>query len=370
MARRGDWAHAALVAVVALLASLLVVASDAVAHAGASPGLIFGIYPGGVAGTVGPVASIAPEDPARRLSALEQLRAPGRPFVLHLYASYVGPDGPSADEQVGRQVRAYGSVGFQTEVALCYRPHDGGSAADVSGFAEFVRAAVRSLGRSRNFVSAQVTNEANVRGSSNTSDGYYTDAERALIQGVIAATAEIRARGLTHVRVGFNWAYSTGPDEQAFWRRLGHDGGRRFVQAVDWVGIDAYPGTWGPPLQAGEIRSATRRFMDAALSRLRLDYLPAAGIPRKVPLIVTENGYPTGPGRSEASQVAVMEAAVEAVYRARTAYNITGYRWFDLRDANSSSLSFESQYGILRDDYSPKAAFAVYRELVARLSAR
>jgi hypothetical protein len=41
-----------------------------------------------------------------------------------------------------------------------------------------------------------------------------------------------------------------------------------------------------------------------------------------------------------------------------------------LRDADSSSSSFESQYGILHDDYSPKPAFSVYRDLVAELEAR
>jgi hypothetical protein len=56
------------------------------------------------------------------------------------------------------------------------------------------------------------------------------------------------------------------------------------------------------------------------------------------------------------------------VYRARLTYNISGYRWFDLRDADSSSSSFESQYGIMRDDYSAKSAFSVYRGLVASLS--
>jgi hypothetical protein len=49
-------------------------------------------------------------------------------------------------------------------------------------------------------------------------------------------------------------------------------------------------------------------------------------------------------------------------------YNITGFQWFDLRDADSSSLSFESQYGLMRDDYSPKPAFGAYRALVASRS--
>jgi hypothetical protein len=85
---------------------------------------------------------------------------------------------------------------------------------------------------------------------------------------------------------------------------------------------------------------------------------------------MTETGYPTGPGRTTAMQVTVMRAVVTAVYRARRAYNITGFRWFDLRDADSSASSFESQYGLMLDDYSPKPAFGVYRQLVAEYDGR
>jgi hypothetical protein len=364
------WAHATLIVLGALVASLFVVRSGATATAATAARLTFGIYPGGAAGTVGPAGPVAPEDPAKRLAALRQLRPAGRRFVLHLYASYLGRRGPSAVQQLGEQINAYEHAGFEIEVALCYRPEDGGSPADVAGFVEFVRAAIRSLGTSRRFVSAQITNEANVGGSPNASDGYYKGARSALIEGVIAAKAEAHANHLRQLRIGFNWAYDTGAGERGFWHDLRQHGGRRFLDALDWVGIDAYPGTWGPSLQSGEIAAATRGFIDHALAQIRTTYLPLAGIPARVPLIVTENGYPTGPGRSEATQAEVMRAAVEAVDAARGSYNVTGYRWFDLRDANSSSPSFEERYGILRDDYSRKPAFYVYRALVARLSAR
>ena len=67
-----------------------------------APRLVFGIYPGGAAGTVGPSGPVAPENPTLRMAALEQLRPPGRPFILHLYASYTGANGWSAAQQVGR----------------------------------------------------------------------------------------------------------------------------------------------------------------------------------------------------------------------------------------------------------------------------
>ncbi|HJS96046.1 MAG TPA: hypothetical protein VJ741_17420, partial [Solirubrobacteraceae bacterium] len=274
----------------------------------------------------------------------------------------------SAAQQVGEEIREYGKAGFQTELVAAYRPADGGSPDDVGGFVEFVREAVRSLGRAPGFDSLQVTNEANQGGSPNTSDGYYADAKDALIEGVIAAKDEIRKDGQKHLKVGFNWAYATDASEHAFWRYLGHHGGRRFVDDLDWVGLDAYPGTWGPALGGRGLAAETTHFIDGALHAARVTYMPLAGIPHTTPLRVSETGYPTGPGRTEAMQVTVMKAAVEAVYHARSKYNITGLRWFDLRDADSSSSSFESQYGLMRDDYSPKPAFGVYRTLVARLS--
>jgi hypothetical protein len=333
-----------------------------------APRLVFGIYPGGAAGTVGPSGPVAPENPALRMAALDQLRPPGRPFVLHLYASYTGPSGWSAAQQAGQEIAQYGDAGFQTELVAAYRPADGGSAADVAGFVEFVREAVHSLGPVPGFVSLQVTNEANQGGSPNTSDGYYAGAKDALIDGVIAAKGEARTDGVGQVKVGFNWAYATDAGERAFWRYLGHHGGRQFVDDLDWVGLDAYPGTWGPALAGRSLTAETTSFMDGALRVLRSTYMPLAGIPHTVPVRVSETGYPTGPGRTDAMQVTVMKAATEAVYHARARYNITGYRWFDLRDADSSSSSFESQYGLMRDDYSPKPAFGAYRALVARLS--
>jgi hypothetical protein len=65
-------------------------------------------------------------------------------------------------------------------------------------------------------------------------------------------------------------------------------------------------------------------------------------------------------------QATAMSAAIKAVVAARSAFNITDYRWFDLRDADSSGAGFEHCYGLLSDTYVPKPAFAVYRQLVAR----
>ncbi len=333
------------------------------------PPLVFGIYPGGAAGAVGPAGTLKPEDPVKRLAALEQLRPAGRPFVLHLYAEYSGPGGWTAEQQVGQQVEQYAAAGFQIELVLTYRPQGGDSAADVTGFVGFVRDTVGAFAATRGFVSLQVTNEANATGAPNASDGYYAGAQDALVDGVIAAQAAARAYGLGKLKVGFNWANADDPAQSEFWSYLGRHGGRAFAHAVDWVGVDAYPGTWGPALKAGNLSTTTAAALSAAFARLRREYMPLAGLPDSVALHVSENGFPTGPGRTDAMQVTAMKAAVAMIDAERGRYNITDYRWFDLRDADSSAASFQSQYGLLRDDYTPKPAFEVFRSLVAHLSA-
>lgn len=337
------------------------------ARAASADGLTFGVYPGGAAGAVGPSGGTVAEDPGKRLVALRELSLPGQPFVLHIYASYTGRAPASPTQQVGREIGQYTSAGFQIELVLTYRPVGGSPAENVAGFADFARRAIRSFGGNRRFVALQVTNEANVRGAPAAADGAYPGAEHALIRGVVAAHAEARRHEYGQVGIGFNWAYAVGPGEAAFWSRLGRAGGASFRRALDWVGLDVYPRTWGPTVSGG-LAAATRKTVLASLRALRGRYLPLAGISARVPLHISENGYPTGPGRTEAMQVTAMEAAVSTVFANRSIYGVTDFRWFDLRDADSSSPTFESQYGLMRDDYSPKAGFSVYRKLVATLT--
>jgi hypothetical protein len=50
----------------------------------------------------------------------------------------------------------------------------------------------------------------------------------------------------------------------------------------------------------------------------------------------------------------------------RATDNITGFRWFDLRDADTASADDLDQYGLMTDTYNPKPAFYEYRSLVAQ----
>ena len=105
------------------------------------------------------------------------------------------------------------------------------------------------------------------------------------------------------------------------------------------------------------------------IAQVRECYMPMAGFGDSVPLRVEETGWPTGPGRSELQQKAVAGEIVRTASAWRGTYNLTGLRWFGLRDNNSQGPNFQSFFGLLRDDYSKKPAFDEYRRLVRRLGA-
>ena len=101
--------------------------------------------------------------------------------------------------------------------------------------------------------------------------------------------------------------------------------------------------------------------------------MPLAGLGRRIPLRIEEMGVYTGstfPGRSEGGQRRLLRELLGAAHAFRGAYGLTDVRWFNLRDNNSSAAGWQSHSGLLRDDYSPKPAFAEYRRLIARWGSR
>jgi hypothetical protein len=326
--------------------------------------LEFGIYPGGPAGQLVVPAAPRPEDARKRLAALDSLRPEGGPFTVHIYRSYLSDaNDAKEDAEHRRLVDMYTSHGYGVEIVLRYRRDD-----DVPGFARFVRGVVDRFGDNPLVRGFQVTNEANFSASGDSSDGAYSGAKDAVIQGVIAAKQEALLRGYSQLRIGFNWFYRTDPgNEDSFWQYLDQHGGKPFVRSLDWVGLDVYPGTFFPPTTPP---GSTGDFVINALSQLRDCFMHEAGIPRSVPIHIEENGYPTGPGRSYDDQRVALESMIGAANTYRANYNVSDYFWFDLRDADSSSPNFQQQYGLMRDDYTPKPAFGSYRQLVSKLSLR
>jgi hypothetical protein len=340
---------------------------DAAVEPQPGPAVRFGINPAGEAGALGPRVEPVPDDPPQTLAALAELDPPGAPFVVRLNRFFWSDYGDGEVRRFLRLTRRYTRAGYLVELQLRYHPRPD-QEGDIAAWKVFVRRVVRRFGRNPSVVALQVTNEVNFYPIvPDASDSAFDGARDALIEGVIAAQRERRKRGFGQLEIGFNWAYRTDPGrEREFWEYLRDSGGRPFVRAVDWVGLDAYPGTVFPPAEPD--RGGYRDGIVNAMSVLRECFLPIAGIPGRVPIKVEENGYPTGSGRPETEQVRAMREMVGAVHDYRGTYNVTDYRWFDLRDHRTSSTNFQHHYGLLEDDYTPKPAFETYRELVRRLA--
>jgi hypothetical protein len=331
------------------------------------PRLRFGITPAGVAGAIGPPVPVTPGTKAETLAALHGLRPAGAPFVLRLNRFFWSLRSEGFHEFL-RRARGYANRGYLVELQLRYHPDDKQEGA-IDRWVHFVRNVTRVFGRIPQVVGLQVANEVNFYPiAPDASDSAYEGAQAALVRGVLAAQRVKQRRRYGQLEIGFNWAYRADPNREAnFWGYLRDEGGKAFSRAVDWVGLDAYPGTVFPP---AELPGGERDGIVAAMSQLRECFMPIAGLGPQVPIHVEENGWPTGPGRSEQRQEAALRAMVGAVHEFRGTYDVTEYRWFDLRDHNSSSQNFQQHYGLLRDDYTPKPAYGAYRELVGRLSRR
>jgi hypothetical protein len=355
-ARRALGIGAAGLALVVVIA-LALVRSSSPAPSGAR--LTFAIAPGPTSPT--------PQGLARTMAPLRDLKATGSPLVVHLYSVFPGDATAAASwgayrAFLSRAIGAFERGGFDVELVVRYAPlHDRGSPKDVRAFAALVRRIVGAFGGNHHFVSIQVTNETDLSASP-ASDGYFNRGDaawQALIRGVIAAKATVRAHHFDQVRVGFNYA----AHNRAFWRYLGQHGGPDFTRALDWIGIDTYAGTL-TPLPAKGVRRGVAKAIRTQVETARRVYLPLARIPERVALHFSENGYATGNGHSYAMQVTALEAAVQTIASLSRASHLTEYDWFELRDASDSSSRPQSQLGLLTHDYRPKPAFSAYRELI------
>lgn len=356
--------------VLVVLAAMPAAVAASTADAAKRPApLRFGIYPGGGVGTVLAPATSSVVDGTPRFSeldALRRLRGNDRALVLHLYTEIDGTDALDGHLRWARsELDRYWRNGLRAEFVLRHQPVTKNARSAVAGYVRGVRTAVARLGSHPALVGLQITNEVNVTNAPDAGDGAYPGARSALVRGVIAARDELRRRGNRRVKVGFNVAESVRAD--GLWRDLRRLGGRRFARSVDWVGVDVYPSTWPA---SRPTRASVRRHITRALRTLRTRHLPAAGLERRVALHVTENGYPTGPGRPESAQVLVMRESIRAISALRRRYRVTDYRWFNLRDADSTSRYFEHRYGVLRHDGTAKPGFAELRRLLRRLGAR
>jgi hypothetical protein len=324
----------------------------------------------GLAGSIGSAQMPSvPDDQARDLAAVKALRPPGRQLVVRLNRLFWS-DGGAGIARFRRLATAYARAGLEVELQVRYHPA-AGEVGHLAAWRAYVRHVVDSFGADPRVVAMTITNEVNVRFSPNTSDGYYPGAQDALIEGVEAAHAEAVHRGFRQLQFGFTYAYRFVPSQDAaFFSYLGVHGGEAFARALGFVGLDFYPGTVYPRvMRPGDTYRAE---LAQAAGVVRTCLAPEARISKSVALWITENGVPTGV-LSDAAQARALAQLVSATSDYAGTFNITDYRWFNLRDASTtastSGATFSSD-GLVRADYTRKSAFVVYRRLIASLGAR
>jgi hypothetical protein len=243
--------------------------------------------------------------------------------------------------------------GRALDLVLSFREPSG----RLDGWLEFVRQTVRAHGP--HLASLQICEEPNA--DLPALDGSTPNVLSALVEGVVAAKQEARALGHP-VAVGFNAVPAFDPAD-TFWSDLAARADERFLESLDYVGLDFFPDVFRP-VPADRLAEA----VTAVLTAFRHTDLPKAGIPDTVPIRICENGWPTGPGRPEQRQATVLETVVRTVAALSADLTIDAYSFFALRDADSGGDSLFHRFGLLYDDYTPKPAFDTYRRLISELS--
>lgn len=314
--------------------------------------LEFAIYPLGVAGTPHGLATGPPDDHERIRVALKALGG----IAPRTYLVDMEPGGEDAVIQLAERYHEQGLLGH---AAVGYLRDE----LDEVRWTELVRTLVGRHGEE--LLSLQITNEPNL----SFMDGSKPYVLDALVSGVVAAKDEARRRGI-QLDVGFGSVPQSDVTFPRFWTDLAAAGGRAFTEAVDFVGHNFYVDVFEAPVELTHIPDR----VTAILTDLRARDLRAAGIPNDVELRVTESGWPTGTNpftgatRTAEHQAEVIDAVVRAVHRSAADLHVTHYMLFGLRDADSSEPDLFHQFGIMRDDYTPKPAYETYRSLIAELS--
>jgi hypothetical protein len=333
------------------------------------PPMMFGVGPrlageGGAQNTT----PLVPENFAKRDHAIAALKG-RRAFFVRLNRLFMS-DGAAGIREFVSLADRFTREGLSVELQVRYHPEPADNG-NIPKWVAFVRRVVRAFGGNHRVMALQITNEVNLTFSPNTSDGYYRDAVRALVDGVIAAKHESLRHHYTWQKIGFNYAWRSAdfPADARFWQAVAKLGGQRLRRATDYVGIDIYPGTYTPGILlpgSPPIVNLGDSFLEG-IAQLRECYMRHAGFGRSVPIRIDETGYPTGPARpDERAQARALAALVRSAVAYRGTYNVTHFNWFGLRDNNSHGPNFQSYFGLLHDDYSPKPAFGAYRKLIAR----
>jgi len=314
-------------------------------------GLTFGIFPGGAVDGLG-LATGKPDVADEINRALDLLQG-NKHFLVRAYLRY---SGTAQDVSFSRlppvsDLARYTWNGRKLDLVLSNWDPRG----NLQGWVEFVESAICRYGPYLRCL--QICEEPNLYDY--PGDGRYPYVVDAIATGLAAAREKLRQLRLS-VAVGFNAVPCFDPND-GFWRHMARRIDSHFINSLDYVGLNLYPDVTEPLV--GEMPRA----VTGALIQFRDVNLAQVGIPASVPIHVSENGWPTGPFRYYTRQAAALEEIIRIVHELHSKLNITHYQFFCLRDADTANPDPHYQFGILRDDYSPKPAFETYRRLIAEL---
>jgi hypothetical protein len=317
--------------------------------------LTFGIYPGSAVGDTGPAGP--PDRPDKINQALAELQGcPDRPFTVRAYDAYADP-GDTVRATTLQTPAGYGRYlgsGRTLDLVAQYHSRSG----DIDGYCAFIDQLIDCHGE--HIASLQIAEEPNITGNP-LLDGAYPRITEALIAGVRAAKDKTRRSGHPGLKVGCNSSPLIGPDS-AFFTDLTRAGGSQFIADLDYIGLDFFPDVFRP-IAPASLASVVQGLLHAH----RRDNLAPAGLGH-LPLVITEHGWPTGPGRTAERQAEVLRTVIGVISRNARALSITGYIHHTLRDARSAGSGLFCQFGLMTDDYTPKPAFHVYQELIDALA--
>ncbi|MBD2700522.1 hypothetical protein IC229_07745 [Spirosoma sp. BT702] len=312
----------------------------------------FGLYPGSATGAESGLVNGPADIPERIRDALDDLQPTDKSFRVRVYVGYAGNG--QIEHTTPTDFTQYVAPNRKLDLVLCYRAVDD----PFECWTDFIRTMLQQY--APHLATLQITEEANSTGPGG--DGITPNIRAALVAGILAAKAEIQRLNVS-IEVGFSATINFNPADD-FWRELYQLGGQSFVDALDYVALDFFPDVFTPLPPNVTLWDAVR----VVLEQFRQVNLPQAGIPATVPIHIGENGWPTNSTRTYERQAETLEAIIRAVYAHRATFNITLYELFDLRDADSSQENIFYQFGIMRDDYSPKPAYTVFKKLIAELT--
>jgi hypothetical protein len=316
------------------------------------PGLVFGIFHGGVVQSHYQLATGKPDCPEEVNRALDKLQGDKHLFV-RTYLRFTGSEADlsPAEMPAVSELARYTWNGRKLDLVLS----NWDSTGNIARWAKFVERAIERYGDYvQNIQICEEPNQYDYPG-----DGRFAHTVEAVVTGIRTARDTLRRRSLSAI-VGFNSVPTFDPND-GFWRDLGQKTDPNLLNAVDYVGLNLYLDVVEPV--TGEMEDA----VEEALIHFREVTLAQAGIPPTIPMHISENGWPTGPNRFYTRQAEILERIVRKIVALRNRLNITQFGLFSLRDADTANPDAARQFGIMRDDYTPKPAFETYRRLISEL---